>query len=562
MKQLQSGSADKSVKPVVTIGSELAKRLSLSFDRMEGPEYLPAQVYASTENNSQWPGDFAGRTILALAHLSRVTRRVPKHLEALLEELPSRLNSQGYLGEAYSGSGAPLFDEQQLSGHGWLVSGLMAAADLTGDLSWKHLAIRITTNLFLPLRGHLASYPTRPDARGRTGNASGERIGQCRKWQLSSDIGCVFIAMEGLVAVYESTLESQYLALIEEMADAFANIDLIKASMQLHASLTAARQFLRCHDSVERPALLEAARQVYAQFRTHGMTENYANFNWFDRPASWTEPCAIVDALICAIELWRKTGDASYLEDAHSIYYNALGYAQKPHGGFGLENCVGPEDDWLRNTTYDVTWCCNMRGAVGLATLVDAACLQSENALTFTFYFDSSVRAEFPEGRVDLKLTTEYPYRGLVHLQVEASTVSLPKTLRFFLPGWADANRVELRLNGAAIPLSNTAGFCVLTWLPTAGDKIDFSFPCGLRAEPALSALTRSGRYSLRHGPLMLGSAASTGVPDLGVLPDLGAGVYHNPASGENLTPLNNMLMLTEGTARRDCRRVLFEEPA
>ena len=178
--------------------------------------------------------------------------------------------------------------------------------------------------------------------------------------------------------------------------------------------------FLQHHSVRPNPAFLATARRVYQLFRTTAITENYANYNWFRRP-TWTEPCAIVDALILATELFRHTGEAAYLDDAHHIYFNALGFAQKPHGGFGCDCCLGSEATFLYNMMFDVVGCCNMRGSLALTHLVDYAYLASAGALAVPFYFDSTARIAFPDGQINLRQLTAYPLEGRVELSVEST---------------------------------------------------------------------------------------------------------------------------------------------
>lgn len=120
---------------LLTIRGELRERLLRSFDRLEGPEYHPETVVAFTENNQQWPGDYEGRTILALARLWQVTGREPLYLNQILKELPQHFNSEGYLGTPLKAVGGLVFNEQQLAGHGWLVSGLLAAYSIVDLLA-------------------------------------------------------------------------------------------------------------------------------------------------------------------------------------------------------------------------------------------------------------------------------------------------------------------------------------------------------------------------------------------------------------------------------------------
>jgi hypothetical protein len=520
---------------------DLLHRLNKNYGRLEQEDYLPAQLF-QRDAAGGWPGDTVGRTLLAWASLAGVTGRAPKYLHTTLIELPRYLNEQGYMGPVCN-----TLDEQTLSGHGWLVSGLIESYRLTGEQALLDRAQQMVDALFMRMHGQMPTYPSNPHDRIVQGHAAGNRVNTINGWTISSDTGCAFISLEGLVKAHALFRRPTEQALIDELFDAFCQIDLLGISAQLHASLTATRQFLSYYQIAPRPAILVRARQVYGWFREQAMTENYANYNWFNRP-TWTEPCAIVDAFIVALELWQITGEAHYLDDAHHIYYNALGYAQKPHGGFGLENCLGAhsseaagEDDpsVLYNKEYDVWWCCNMRGAVGLAEAARHTFLHdapgADERITMPFFFNASAEFAFASGSLRLSEATDYPFSGQVKLVIDACSTPQPVTLRLHLPGWAETSSADIQVNGQPITFQVRAGFAQFTSSLHTGDVIHYTFDIVERHEPLLVSAHVPGQQSLRRGPLIIGQTQN----------------------GEWL-PLNNVIDLDETTARTERRRVLF----
>jgi hypothetical protein len=537
------------------VDGELADRLMLSFDRLERSEYRVESVFSDEHLSDGWPGDYVGRTILALARLAGATGRDPRYLDEILTALPHRINAQGYMGDV-----SDAINEQQLAGHGWLVSGLLAAHGATGDERALAMASTIVEGLYLPLLGRIGSYPTSRDTRVHLGQATGVIAGRVGEWRVSTDIGCAFIGLEGLVNYYERFPSAQLASLIDEMAGVFAAINLVDASMQLHASLTAARQILHFYNVTGHAELLTIAKNTYDLFRSEGITENYANYNWFGRP-TWTEPCAIVDALIVAVELWRATGAVSYLEDAHHIYYNAIGYAQKPHGGFGLDNCVGAPDLRLKCTLYDVTWCCNMRGAVGLSRMADYAYLQTDSTITVPFYHPSSAILRFSDGIVSMEQTTGYPMDGEVRLIVGEATATEPKTLRLFIPSWSDLKRVRLHVNGTEVEGAEiSGGFIGVTCVFETGDRIELEFGNGLHSEGTQNKHIDRRLRTINHGPLIVGSRDKDAGRSVGTLAMIAPGVYRDNGSGVVFTPINNVFRLDEDRAKADLVRVLFDQ--
>jgi DUF1680 family protein len=544
---------------LVQVGADLAARLQKNFDRLERDDYRPGATYIAPE----WPGDFVGRVIYSLAALQRRTGRAARFLDGFVDSLPALTNARGYLGPAED-----VIDEQALSGHGWLISGLVEHALLTNDPRHLRTAERMVDGLVLPLRGRVQAYPKSPDQRTFDGHIYGTSTNVSGGWRLSTDIGCAFISLEGLVRVAHATGRADLRELIAEMHAAFESIDLVAVSAQLHASLTAARMFLQHHAACPNPALLATARRVYDLFRRTAITENYANYNWFRRP-TWTEPCAIVDALILATELFRQTGEARYLDDAHHIYFNALGFAQKPHGGFGCDSCLGAEATFLYPIMFDVVGCCNMRGSLALTHLVDYAYLAGPDALMVPFFFDSTARIPFADGQIDVRQQTTYPTGGQVQLTIQSTTAPSAKTIRLFVPPWT-AGRFTLSLNGEPVPSGGAAAgsvmqatfadsFVGLTRRWQAGDRLELQLPMELRTTPLMNPNSLAGLHTYRHGPLVLGVHDGQGMRERQGLHLVGPGRYR--AAGPNpidLYPLNDAYRLAEDAARNDRKKVLF----
>jgi hypothetical protein len=538
------------------VGGDLSRRLHKNYDRLERKDYLPGTIWSSAQN-AEWPGDLPGREILALSHLARVTGRAPLFLDELFAGLPARLNERGYLGEVSDGH-----DEQQLSGHGWLVSGLWEYHALSGDDQVADRAARMAEGLYGPLRGRFHTYPGRPEQRVFAGGVGGNRANVVGDWHLSTDIGCAFIGLEALVPTFAHTRSDDLRTLIDEAFEAFRAIDLVSVSAQLHASLTAARRFLHYHDLVGVSDLLAEAERVYGLFRSQAITENYANYNWFGRP-TWTEPCAIVDAFIVAFELWRKTGRAAYLDDAHHLFYNGFCYGQKPHGGFGCDTCVGAGSSALLKTVFfDVHGCCNMRGAVGLAKAAEYGVVQNGDTVVLPFYFEGEYTIREAGGdEFAFTLSTDYPRGGSVRLTVTSAAASRIRMLRLYVPEWADRASLRLTANGFPAPLHMTDGFVQRIGRLAPGDVIELDFGVSLRAEMTINPESLPDSHTYRHGPLVLARSAAQVLAAPNELSPTGSGMaeYRGSVPAEvELRPLFDAIDLSEAEADGEPRQVLF----
>ncbi|MBU3874526.1 glycoside hydrolase family 127 protein [Faecalicatena sp. AGMB00832] len=408
---------------VSTLSGELGYRILKNYCRLESDIYRPGKIFQMEQNG--WPGDWEGRTILALVLHGQVTKREPAFLKEIIEQLPKVMNASGYMGDVVREQEA---NEQQLSGHNWLLRGLMAYAGWKKDKNVWHMVVTIVEALYKPTLKLYDSYPT--EIRGE-GGACGS-IGKVQNgWQLSTDTGCAFICIDGLAEYYQVTKDPDVELLLREMCRNFWKIDFIGTSMQTHATLSALRGVLRFFEITGEIQFLEQAIRIFGLYQQFGMTANYANQNWFGKPA-WTEPCAIVDSYMVAMKLYQLTGELSYLELAHRIYYNALCFAQRYNGGFGCDVCTGKTEEVLKTKTdiFEAYWCCTMRGAEGLTEVVSDTVWQKDGDVIILN--QNNIWTNIGEMRLELK--TEYPQKG--NFKVLACG-GVPCSIKVYIPQFA-----------------------------------------------------------------------------------------------------------------------------
>jgi len=98
------------------------------------------------------------------------------------------------------------------------------------------------------------------------------------------------------------------------------------------------------------------------------MTYTYQNLNWWGRPDTWTEPCAIIDSLMLSLELYKATCKPEYRTIAARIWHNGFATLQRANGGAGTDTVVTKESPWnaLAAQMYEAPFCCTMRLAEGL----------------------------------------------------------------------------------------------------------------------------------------------------------------------------------------------------
>lgn len=403
------------------------------------------------------------------------------------------MNEKGFFGEEY----APQCDEQQLSGHGWFLRGLCEYYLDTRNLKVKKMIQDVVDNLVVPTKGKHKIYPIDPAKRDKEhGSYSGTLVEEKGLWRLSSDIGCDFIFMDGVIQAAEVLNRKDLYPIIEEMIDRFLEIDLVGIKAQTHATLTALRGLIRYSNLTGKTDLIKEAEKRFDLYVTEGSTENHMNYNWFGRPTH-TEPCAFIDAFMVGVQLWQATGKTKYLEESHKIYYNAICHAQRANGGFGLEKCSGSKNAFLKMGWDEAWWCCTMRGSEGLVRAAEYSFMQSGNTLIMPFLNNAQV--EFNKGTLQIK--TNYPYGDKMTVNVLKSP-DRGTSLSFLKPSWS--SRAELTLNCKTQPFSEKDGFVTYNERIKSGDKIVYTFHQQPYFAPTHNKITIAGYHKVYQGPLLL----------------------------------------------------------
>ena len=517
MKEYINSSA---VRPL----GEMGARTLLLAGRLTDAMYRPGAIFTGDQNG--WPGDWEGRTILAQTLISRLSGAESPYLRANVEALAGNLNEKGYL-KAILPEGE--FDEQQLSGHGWLIRGLCEYSEYANDEEALHMALRIAEGLFLPAAGRFADYPTKPEERSGGGREAGNISGKLRGWYLSTDTGCAFIPMDGLSRLYELTGDKRLMALLEEMYSRFMTIDLVGARVQTHATLSACRGILRLYGVTGNAKYLDSARSIFDTYVRSGMTATFANQNWFARP-EWTEPCAIIDSFIVAMRLFEYTGEPMYADMARRIWANGVCRAQRPNGGFGCDSCAGEGGSgaYLKMHAYEAYWCCTMRGGEGLEMGARFGYMTDGDVITVPMFISSLADFDIGGGHVRIRQKADGARDGHVEFEIEENTASRPVKLSVLMPDWA----------------SDGARFAEYE-LPSAGGRIVLDFRVPLTMDDA-------GR--LMWGDMLLGTEDDV---DMKGMPERsGTGFEWN---GARLAPIADCYLMDPEKLKNSRVRVLFE---
>ncbi len=549
---------------------ELAMRANLNYSRLETGRYWPETIFDM--DSHAWPADWEGRTMLALVMHAQATKREPAFLEAILARIPERLNEKGYLGPVYPEG---VTHEQAMAGHSWMIRALCEyicwRQDTAPDLAAraKDTLLGIVRGLYLPQAENYTRYPIDEDKRFDDPRwILSHKQSKTKTHAGTSDCGCAFIALDGATAAYEVLQAEALRPLIEAMIKSFDQLPREELHVQTHATLSGTRGVLRWYRLTGDPEMLKMAIRVFDLYKTQAWTDHYANYNWFGLPR-WTEPCAVVDSFLLSQELWEATGEEGYLRDAHHILYNALAHAERANGPFGTDLCVGAKvkppsatggtDSYASDQailfakalTYEVFWCCNMRGGDGLSRAASYSFYTDGDAVTVPFYHACTARLPLSAGDLVLREEGDYPLDGRVAFHCLENQAGLC-TLRLFAPEqWSAGPNAELTLNGKPLATTHEQGFLCVTIDLQPGDVL--SLDLGLRfavAEGNACVNNSKDHFSFRHGPMMLGIKS--------VLPDAEAEL---PAEHhiDREAPMESLPRGRYATHTRDGERVVLQ---
>jgi len=337
------------------------KNIELNFSRLLEKEYQIENIFQPS--NYDWPGDFEGRALLAFNCHYEINKNISPCMHELVDRLKEKTNSMLYFGKEFDGI---TVDEQQLSGHNWYLRGLIKYYENFNSDFAMQVAKSTVENLYLPAISWFSHYPL--ERCSYDGGVSGNSAEIISGWKLSTDIGCAFMCFDGLSQYYIKTADARVKAFLDTGIELFKTIDVLKYKFQTHTTLTFLRGVLTLYQATEKKDYLDLVKDKFGFYLEHGMTLTYENFNWFGREDTWTEPCAVTDSFILAIELYKETGDTFYKTLARRIWFNGLQFCQRKNGGAGPNTCTTTSQPILSPSPYyyEALFCCTMRYAEAL----------------------------------------------------------------------------------------------------------------------------------------------------------------------------------------------------
>ncbi|SFW64256.1 glycoside hydrolase family 127 protein [Luteibacter sp. UNCMF366Tsu5.1] len=242
----------------------------------------------------------------------------------------------------------------------------------------------------------------------------------------------------------------------------------------------------KLHRVTDDPALLNAARNVWASIREHHLTlgggpwggvahrsREVFNAPGAFSPEAYIETCSTLAWIQLNRELLAATGEACFAEEIERSAYNDLLAAQAPDGE-GWCYYVFPNGRRV-HTTY---WrCCKSSGAMAIEELPALATSVRDGATLDVNLYGPGETVVVLEGvgLVTLRQDTAWPYPDDVRLHVALEREGR-FALRLRIPSWADG--AVLLVNGEAAGVAITPGeYASIERVWRDGDQVTAVFP-------------------------------------------------------------------------------------
>jgi uncharacterized protein len=228
----------------------------------------------------------------------------------------------------------------------------------------------------------------------------------------------------------------------------------------------------------------EAVLAVWKDFADHKMylhgagglksakSEGYGSKPDFIPPDDcYGESCSVFGNFEWAHNLARLTGDASYLDVAERMLYNAF-YASLSLQGdrYFYENAASSDSPMMRFAWHPVPCC--VPNIVTLFSTVGGFFYSTDKKGIFVNHYGAS-EADIPFGDgVKLIQRTDFPWDGTVTLQVEPKRPT-NFSLRLRVPAWAKSH--TLTVNGTSHNTSLERGWVMIQRHWKSGDTVELS---------------------------------------------------------------------------------------
>lgn len=237
---------------------------------------------------------------------------------------------------------------------------------------------------------------------------------------------------------------------------------------------------------------------------------------------AYAETCAAVANVMWNWRMLLMSGEARFADVMELALYNgALAGISLSGDHYFYVNPLADRGKHRRQRWFECA-CCPPNIARLIAYVPGMIYTTSKQGIWVHLYAASTARIEMREGSVELIQRTEYPWNGLIEIEVKPQKID-DFSIFIRIPSWAYSVKVEV--NGEKINSVHPGSYAKIQRRWREGDLVRIKFDMGpMLLESHPHVICNTGRVALRYGPLIycLEQVDNPGhdVWDLAVIPD------------------------------------------
>ncbi len=233
--------------------------------------------------------------------------------------------------------------------------------------------------------------------------------------------------------------------------------------------------------------------------QNEGFTEPYDLPNY----EAYCETCASVGMVLWNARMHRLTGDAKYIDVVERSLYNGV-LAGISLGGdrFFYVNPLASHGDHHRREWYG-TACCPSQVSRFLPSVGNYIYSVSDDAVWVNLFVGCVTTISADDDSFTIKQETNYPWDGLVNLEIIDLDKPIEFELRMRVPGWC--KEYNISINGVQLDkILLDRGFAVINRKWANGDQISLSMEMPVEVvEAHPNVKENQGKRAIQRGPLV-----------------------------------------------------------
>jgi len=392
---------------------------------------------------TNYSGDVSGRFIELGSLLSRPNKLYPATtLPEVLQEVSKYQKPDGHFGvDIQTGSLIKTNDKvvTMLWGNARILVGLVTASKKFNDQRLLESAKRLG-DFYVNTADWLCN-PAREAEYKATGTAADSYL-----------VG-YFPAIESLAMLYKETNDKRYLDMAERIAAFFYQFDGLPLNHS-HGNLSAWRGILDLYNITGKSGYLQKTIAKWKDAVSRGYVWSIGGVgeHWYvDYRGS--EGCSESDWLRLNLDLWKYTGQTSYLDMAERLLENQYIQDQTANGGYGMRHFdvipdVGPIGTFGGVNEWD--FCCSFHGPLGLYFFKEYLASSNGNNIyiNFPYSYNTQLTSAGNTWNISSASDSLFNISGEKKVKISvtpAGTSSSGQKLKVYMrmPVWAGSVRVN-----------------------------------------------------------------------------------------------------------------------